>query len=93
MGLGERRKLPQWGPGRSPAPAEIECYAFEVRKSHMGNSFQYFLSDGGAPETSRGPRKLPLSPLSTGLVVYGDFRNHFIKVFSTHLASNICHPL
>jgi len=33
----------------------------EDRKKPSGTPFAVFLSDGGAPKTSRGPGKLPLS--------------------------------
>ena len=59
-GLGQRRKLPQWGPGRNPGLKWILC-----RKKPSGTPFSAFLSDGGAPQTSRGLGKLSsLPPLS-----------------------------
>ena len=63
-GLGERRKLPQRGPGQRSSRKWILCI-FQVRKKPSGTLFSVFSSDGGAPYTSRGPEKLP--PLSTGL--------------------------
>ena len=48
---------------------------FQVRKKPSGTPFSVFSSDGGAPQTSRGPGKLPLSLLSTGLFVINDFNN------------------
>ena len=55
---------------RGGAPAENGFYAyFMLEKKPSGTPFSVFLSDGGAPQTSRGPGKLsPLPPpLSTGL--------------------------
>ena len=50
-GLGERprRKLSQWGPGRSPGRKWILCI-FEVRKKPSGTPFLVYLSDGGPPK-------------------------------------------
>ena len=64
--LGERRKLPQKGPGRSPGQKWILCI-FQFRKKPSGTPFSVFLSDGRAPKTSRDPGKLPPSLLSTDL--------------------------
>ena len=62
QGSGERDKLPQRGPGQSPGRKWILCI-FQVRKKPSGTPFSVFLSDGGAPKTSRGPGKLsPLPP-------------------------------
>ena len=60
--LGKRRELPQRGP-------KMDLCISEVRKKPSGTPFSVFLSDGGAPKTSRGPGKLPLalSPRSTRL--------------------------
>jgi len=66
-GLGERRKLFQRGPGRSPGRKWILCI-FEVRKKPPGTPFSVFLSDGGAPKTLWA-REISPSPLSTGLVL------------------------
>jgi len=55
-GLGERRKLPQRSPGRSPGRKWILC-TLAVRNKPSGTPFTVFVSD--AP-TSRGPGKLPL---------------------------------
>ena len=57
-GSGKRRRLPQRGPGRSPCRKWILCI-FQVRKKPPGTPFSVFLSDSGAPQTSRGPGKLP----------------------------------
>jgi len=46
---------------RGGAPAENGFYAFETRKKPPGTPFSVSLCDGGAPKTSRGPGKLPLS--------------------------------
>jgi len=62
------RKIPQRGLGRSPGRKWI-LSIFYVRMKASGTPFSLFLSDGGAPQMSRGSGKLsPLSPLSTGLV-------------------------
>ena len=39
-GLGERRELPQRGPGRSPGRKRIWC-TLELSESHGGNHFEY----------------------------------------------------
>jgi len=55
---------------RKLAAAENGFYAyFRSKRSHLEHNFQYFLSDGGVPQTSRGQGKLSPFPLSTGLMV------------------------
>jgi len=49
---------------------------FQVRKKPYGRTFSLILSDGGAPQTSRGPGKLPLS---TGLFAKMEISQLFIK--------------
>jgi len=58
MGLGERRKLPQRGPG----PPKIDFMHISSPKEAIWNTFSVFLSDGGAPQTSRGPGNFPFPP-------------------------------
>jgi len=58
-GSRERRKLPcSEGPGRSPGRKWILCIS-EVIKKPSGRPFSVFFSDSRAPQTSRGPGKLP----------------------------------
>ena len=40
-GFGERRKLPRWGPGRSPGRKRIQC-TLKLRESHRWQSFRVF---------------------------------------------------
>jgi len=42
-GLGERRKLPQWGPGQSPSQKQILVY-FEVERTNLVTTNLLFLT-------------------------------------------------
>jgi len=53
----------------SPAGCRKWILCIEVRKKPFGTPFSVFMSDGApSPQTSRGPGKLPLPPLSTCLI-------------------------
>ena len=61
-GLGERRKLPQRGPGRSPGRKWILCI-FQVRKKPPGALFSVFFERRRPPPNVAGPGKtFPLYP-------------------------------
>jgi len=60
-GLGSVVSYPQRGPGQSPGQKWILCI-FEVRKKPPGTLFSVFLSNGGAPQMSQGPKTFSLSP-------------------------------
>ena len=58
-GSGERRKLPQRGPGRSPAENGFYAY-FRPERSHLEHHFQYFHRRRGPPNvTGPGNGKTP----------------------------------
>ena len=75
-GLGERRKVPQRAEPR-PKMDFMHYNLFEVRKKPSGTPFSVFLSDGGAPKTTRGSGN-PLFPPLDGP---GGYRG--VRRFST----------
>jgi len=91
-GLGERRKLFQRGSGRSPGRKWI-LWIFEVSEKPSGTPFSVFLSDGGAPKTSRGPGKLSsLPPPLDGPAPRTMMSHHTIHRLKQHiLFSSVIH--
>ena len=66
-GLGEHRKLPIGGPGRSPGRKWILCI-FEVRKKPSGTPFSIILNSGGPPKRCGARENFPpFLPLLMGL--------------------------
>ena len=60
-GLGERRKLPQRGPGQSPGRKWILCI-FQVRKKPSGTPFSVFWAMAGLPKGSGALENFPRFP-------------------------------
>jgi len=69
-GSGERRKLPQRGPGRSPTKNGSMHCIFEVRNKPSGTPLSLSLSDGGAPKRRGALKTFPPPPLD-GSVLQG----------------------